>query len=52
MTDFTKQHAEKEKALRKLIRKWLTTQETQDKAQMILARNPTIKRSFAKTAKN
>ena len=51
MADLTKQHAEKEKALRKLIRKWLTTRETQDKAQMILARNPTIKRS-GRTVKN
>jgi hypothetical protein len=44
MTDLTKQHAEKERALKKLIRKWLTTQETQGKAHALLARNPGIKK--------
>ena len=43
MTD-PKQHAEKEKALKKLIKKWLTAQETQDKANALLSRNPDIKR--------
>ena len=44
MTDLTKQHAEKERALKKLIRKWMTAQETQGKALALLARNPGIKK--------
>ena len=44
ITDTSKQ-AEKEKALRKLIKKWLTTQETQGKANLLLSKNPTIKKS-------
>lgn len=38
-------HAEKEKALKKLIRKWLMAQETQNKAHLLLSRNPGIKKS-------
>jgi hypothetical protein len=38
-------NAEKEKALRKLIKKWLMAQETQGKANVLLGRNPGIKRS-------
>lgn len=38
-------HAEREKALRKLIKKWLMAQETQGKANMLLERNPDIKRT-------
>ena len=44
MTDLTKQHAEKERALKKLIRKWLMANETQGKAHALLARNPGIKK--------
>lgn len=38
-------HAEKEKALKKLIRKWLMAQETQNKANLLLSKNPEIKKS-------
>jgi hypothetical protein len=38
-------HAEKERALKKLIKKWLMAQETQSKANLLLARNPGIKKS-------
>jgi hypothetical protein len=38
-------HAEKEKALKKLIRKWLMAQETHNKANLLLSKNPGIKRS-------
>ena len=38
-------HAEKEKALKKLIRKWLMAQDTQHKANLLLSKNPGIKRS-------
>lgn len=38
-------HTEKERALKKLIKKWLMAQETQTKAHLILARNPGIKKS-------
>jgi hypothetical protein len=51
MIDPTKQHAEKERALKKLIRKWLMTQETQGKAHALLARNPGIKKP-GRTDKN
>jgi hypothetical protein len=51
MTDLTKQHAEKERALKKLIRKWLMAQETQGKAHALLARNPGIKKP-GRTDKN
>jgi hypothetical protein len=44
MIEHTKQHAEKERALKKLIRKWLTAQETQGKAHALLARNRGIKK--------
>jgi hypothetical protein len=45
MTDPTKLHAEKLKVLKKLVKKWMMTQDTQDKANMLLSRNPQIKRS-------
>ena len=44
MIDRAKQHAEKERALKKLIRKWLMANETQGKAHALLARNPGIKK--------
>jgi hypothetical protein len=44
MTDPTKQHAEREKALRKLIRRWLMAQDTKAKATAIIGRNPDLKK--------
>jgi hypothetical protein len=38
-------HAENQKALKKLIRKWLTAQETQNKAILLMSKNPGIKKS-------
>ena len=38
-------HAEKEKALKKLIKRWLMAQDTQSKANLLIARNPGIKKS-------
>jgi hypothetical protein len=38
-------YAEKERALKKLIKKWLTAQETQSKANLLIARNRDIKKS-------
>ena len=43
MTQPTKENMEKAKALRKLMKKWLTTQGTQKKADLLLAKNPEIK---------
>ena len=43
MIDSTKEKAEKEKALRKLLKKWRATQETRDKADQLLSRNPGLK---------
>ena len=43
MTEPTKENVEKAKVLRKLMKKWLTTQETQKKASLLLAKNPEIK---------
>lgn len=34
---------EKTKVLRKLMKKWLMTQETQRKADLLLAKNPELK---------
>lgn len=44
LLDPTKQHAEKVKVLKKLIRHWMTIQDTQDKAHVVLSRNPEIKK--------
>ena len=38
-------HAEREKALKKLIRRWLMAQETQNKANLLISKNPEIKKS-------
>jgi hypothetical protein len=38
-------HAEKERALKKLIKRWLMAQDTQGKANILLERNPGIKKS-------
>ncbi|HTI89543.1 MAG TPA: hypothetical protein VL727_03090 [Puia sp.] len=43
MTEPTKEKVEKAKVLRKLMKKWLTTQETQKKASLLLAKNPELK---------
>ena len=43
MTQPTKENLEKAKALRKLMKKWLNTQETQKKADLILAKNPELR---------
>jgi len=43
MIDYTKEKAEKAKAFKKLMVKWLAMQETESKATMLLARNPEIK---------
>jgi hypothetical protein len=42
MTQPTNENMEKAKALRKLMKKWLTTQGTQKKADLLLAKNPEI----------
>ncbi|GGB09032.1 hypothetical protein [Puia dinghuensis] len=44
-TEPTKQHAEKAKALKKLIKQWLTAQDTKDKANVLLSRNPHLKKT-------
>jgi hypothetical protein len=43
MTQPTKENMEKTKVFKKLMKKWLNTQETQEKADLLLAKNPEIK---------
>ena len=43
MIDHSKEKAEKIKAFRKLMSKWLTMQETSEKANHLLSRNPHVK---------
>ena len=43
MIDSTKEKSEKERVLRKLIKKWRTTQEMKGKANLVLSRNPGLK---------
>ncbi len=43
MIHSTKERADKTKALKKLVKKWLNTDETQQKADLVLAKNPGIK---------
>jgi hypothetical protein len=43
MGDSTKEKAEKDRVLRKLLKKWRATQETKGKANELLARNPGLK---------
>jgi len=43
MIDYSKEKAEKAKALKKLMLKWLAMQETERKATLLLAKNPEIK---------
>ena len=45
MSEPTKQHDEKVKVLKKLIKHWMNVRDTQEKAQVVLSRNPNIKRS-------
>ena len=49
MIDYQKEKAEKIKALKKLLAKWLRMQETATKANLLLDKNPDIK--IAGTAK-
>jgi len=39
-----KEKLEKAKALKKLMRQWLMTQETEKKAAVLIAKNPELKR--------
>lgn len=50
MIDYSKEKAEKVKALKKLMAKWLAMQETACKATLVLTKNPEIK--IAKAARN
>jgi hypothetical protein len=43
MFDSPEQKAEKAKALKKLMSKWLSVQATEGKANILIARNPEIK---------
>ncbi len=43
MSDYTKNNIEKAKALRRLIKKWLTAQGTRCKADLLLSKNPELK---------
>jgi hypothetical protein len=43
MIDSTKEKTERAKALRKLIKQWRTKQETKNKAELLLSRNPELK---------
>jgi hypothetical protein len=45
MNDSTKEKTEKERVLRKLIKKWRSTQGMTDKAKQLLSRNPGLKKS-------
>jgi len=44
MNHYTKENMEKAKAMKKLMKKWLTTQETEKKASLLLEKNPELKR--------
>jgi hypothetical protein len=43
MLDSTKEKTERERAIKKLIKKWRTTQETKGKASILLEKNPAWK---------
>jgi hypothetical protein len=47
MIDSTKEKTERAKALRKLIKQWRNKQETKNKAELLLSRNPELKESPA-----
>lgn len=51
MNHYTKETTEKAKALKKLMRKWLTTQETEKKAAVLMAKNPELQRKRAAPSK-
>jgi hypothetical protein len=51
MIETTKEKAEKAKALKKLLKKWLTTQETHRKASVLMAKNPELRLSGAARSK-
>jgi hypothetical protein len=51
MLSTTKEKEEKAKALKKLMRKWLTTQETEKKATILLEKNPELQRKRAHPSK-
>jgi len=51
MIDSTKEKEEKAKALRKLMKKWLTTQETQRKADVLLSKNPELRQRRSAAAR-
>lgn len=44
MNHYIKENTEKAKALKKLMKKWLNTQETEKKAVLLLEKNPELKR--------
>ena len=44
MNHYTKENTEKAKAIKKLMKKWLMTQETEKKASLLLEKNPELKR--------
>jgi hypothetical protein len=47
MFETPKEKEEKAKALKKLMKKWLMTQETQRKADLLLSKNPELKQRRA-----
>jgi hypothetical protein len=49
--NYTKENTDKAKALKKLMRKWLTTHETEKKAVLIMAKNPELRRKRSSTSK-
>lgn len=51
MNYYVKDNPEKAKALKKLMRKWLTTQETEKKATLIIAKNPELRRKRSASLK-
>jgi hypothetical protein len=51
MNHYTKENTEKAKAFKKLMRKWLTTQETEKKAILLLEKNSEQKRRRASPSK-
>lgn len=51
MNHYTKENSEKAKVFKKLMRKWLTTQETEKKAILLLEKNSVQKRRRASPSK-
>jgi hypothetical protein len=50
MVDNIKEKAEKTKVVKKLLSKWLLRQETENKATLLLSKNPEIK--ISRTLRN